>query len=633
MAKTLSIEDSIRKQFGEGVLKDAHSIINRENIVIPVSPKLDLILGGGIPEGSFVIFTGQPKWGKFSHLDSIIFTPRGPMRFGDIKVGDLVCTPFNDYSVVQDIFPQGLQDVYKVTFNNGDSYECGLEHLWEVRDRYLQTKVLTTQEIIDRKLFFESEHRPKWSVIPSICRFDYQKVDIDPYILGQLLRNGGLTTTNRQPNKIRDALNKYGLMGKNSHNKFIPSVFKYNTTAIRYKVLQGIFDTDGCMNKNGTLEYTSTSKTMIEDVKEIVLSLGGLTRIKTRTTYCNNKAFQSYRCLVQFKDKSKLFKLSRKKNICSVRSKPLLRKIINIDYVGKKECQCIKIDHPRGLYVGDNYIATHNTTIALNFAATCQQPQYGGVFYPQGRHIYYYNIEGRLKPRDLKGIPNLDFDKFHLIESEPGKVLTGEEFLQIADTLINSKPGSVHILDSYSALCTESELTSGMDQMQRADGAKLLAKFCRKIANVVPINQNIVIGITHLIGNPTGYGKAFKEKSGQAIAYQVDVKLQAVAMRPWTDKNEVQIGQETDWQCITSSIGPPGKKTTSYMRYGEGIDKVQELAILGCDLGFISKGGSWYSFDFLDEPIKAQGLEKVRQELVDHPDWQKQLKNKIEMFI
>ena len=50
-----------------------------------------------------------------------------------------------------------------------------------------------------------------------------------------------------------------------------------------------------------------------------------------------------------------------------------------------------------------------------------------------------------------------------------------------------------------------------MNKMQRADGAKLLAKFCRKVANVIPVNKNIVIGITHLMGNPTGYGAEFKE--------------------------------------------------------------------------------------------------------------------------
>jgi len=275
------------------------------------------------------------------------------------------------------------------------------------------------------------------------------------------------------------------------------------------------------------------------------------------------------------------------------------------------------------------------TTLALDFVSECQKENCGGEFCPEGREVYYYNVEGRLKSRDVEGIPGLNMDKFHIIESKMGKILHAEEYLQIGEMLINDKPGSVHIFDSFSALCTEAEQTTEMNQMQRADGAKLLAKFCRKVANVIPVNKNIIIGITHLMGNPTGYGKAFKEKSGQSIAYQVDVKLQAVSMKAWKDKNENQIGQEVEWQCITSAIGPPGKKTVSYLRYGSGIDKVQELITLACDLGIIKKGGAWYTLQFLnmDEPPNLQGLEKTRQALIDNPEWLEELNNQIKTLL
>ena len=158
------------------------------------------------------------------------------------------------------------------------------------------------------------------------------------------------------------------------------------------------------------------------------------------------------------------------------------------------------------------------TTTSLDFAATAQRLEYKGDL-KDSREVYYLNIEGRLKKGDLEGIPGLNLDKFHVIGSQQGKILHAEEYLQIGEKIINEIPGSVLIIDSYSALCTEAEITSDMDKMQRADGAKLLAKFCRKVANVIPVNKNIVIGITHLMGNPTGYGAEFKEKSGQAIAY------------------------------------------------------------------------------------------------------------------
>jgi recombination protein RecA len=258
------------------------------------------------------------------------------------------------------------------------------------------------------------------------------------------------------------------------------------------------------------------------------------------------------------------------------------------------------------------------TTTSLDFAATAQRPEYKGDL-KDTRDVYYLNIEGRLKKRDLEGIPGLNLDKFHVIGSQQGKILHAEEYLQIGEKIINEVPGCVLIIDSYSALCTEAEITSDMDKMQRADGAKLLAKFCRKVANVIPVNKNIVIGITHLMGNPTGYGAEFKEKSGQAIAYQTDIKLRAKTFKPWTlSADSTQIGQEIEWQVICSALGPPGGQITSYIRYGQGVDKYMEAITLSSDMGLIHKGGAWYTLTGLPDKPKFQGSEKVRQYLLEN---------------
>lgn len=267
------------------------------------------------------------------------------------------------------------------------------------------------------------------------------------------------------------------------------------------------------------------------------------------------------------------------------------------------------------------------TTTSLDFAATAQKEEYGTGSYSAGRNVYYLNIEGRLKKRDLEGIPNINLEKFHVIGSQTGKILHAEEYLQIAERIINEEPGAVLIIDSYSALCTEAEITSDMDKMQRADGAKLLAKFCRKVANVIPVNKNIVIGITHLMGNPTGYGAEFKEKSGQAIAYQTDIKLRAKSFKPWVlSSDNTQVGQEVEWQTLCSALGPPGGTITSYIRYGQGIDKCMELMSLAIDTGLINKAGAWYNLAFLnDEKTKFQGTEKIRTFLLENPKIYQQL--------
>ncbi len=270
------------------------------------------------------------------------------------------------------------------------------------------------------------------------------------------------------------------------------------------------------------------------------------------------------------------------------------------------------------------------TTTSLYLAGNAQQPEYGYGSFKDGREVYYLNIEGRLKKRDLEGIPHINKDKFHIIGSQQGKILHAEEYLQIAEKIINQVPGSVVIIDSYSALCTEAEITSDMGKMQRADGAKLLAKFCRKVANVIPVNKNIVIGITHLMGNPTGYGAEFKEKSGQAVAYQTDIKLRAKRFSPWkVGKEDTQIGQEVEWQVVTSALGSPGGNIVSHLRYGEGIDKHMELFSLAVDIGLINKGGAWYTFSSLPDSPKFQGAEKARDFLVSKPEVYKDLWHQI----
>jgi len=260
------------------------------------------------------------------------------------------------------------------------------------------------------------------------------------------------------------------------------------------------------------------------------------------------------------------------------------------------------------------------TITSLDFASTAQKPEYQGDL-DKPREVYYLNIEGRLKKRDIEGIPNLDLSRFHVIGSQQGKILHAEEYLQIGEKIINEIPGSIVIIDSYSALCTEAEITSDMNKMQRADGAKLLAKFCRKVANVIPVNKNIVIGITHLMGNPTGYGAEFKEKSGQAIAYQTDIKLRAKSFKPWTvGSDNTQIGQEINWQVVVSALGSPGASITSYLRYGDGIDKYMEAICLASDIGLISKGGAWYTLTSLPDKPKFQGTEKVRNFLLENTE-------------
>ena len=236
------------------------------------------------------------------------------------------------------------------------------------------------------------------------------------------------------------------------------------------------------------------------------------------------------------------------------------------------------------------------------------------------RQVYYANIEGRLKKRDLEGISNLDLspDQMQIIGSTEGNILSAEKYLSIVDNVVHTQPGSLAVVDSFSALSSESELTGDLADVQVMSVQKILAKFCRRISNALPINRVTVIGITHLMANVQrfGRGKSKIEKSGSALKYQVDVKLHASHSVPLM-QGDTQIGQTIHWNIATSAIGPPGQKVESHIRYGKGIWKELEMADLMIDFGLISKAGAWLK---LPNGEKIQGKANLAKYLEENPE-------------
>lgn len=260
------------------------------------------------------------------------------------------------------------------------------------------------------------------------------------------------------------------------------------------------------------------------------------------------------------------------------------------------------------------------TISSLHFSANAQK---------LGRKVYYLNIEGRLKTRDLKGIKKLQVDKVEIIGSILGKIITGEEYLRIAEQIIRDDPGSVIILDSVSQLCPEKELGSDIGDTGRNPSALLMASFCRKISNIIPVNRNVVICITHQIANTSGYGAALNESGGRKIAYAVDVKLKEKKFEDWKVGADTTdpIGQINHWETESTNTVAPGRKMQSYIRYGVGIDESMEICSLGINLGMIKKGGAWYKVDGIDGQF--HGLEKMVAALDEKPELLEEINKKI----
>jgi RecA/RadA recombinase len=280
------------------------------------------------------------------------------------------------------------------------------------------------------------------------------------------------------------------------------------------------------------------------------------------------------------------------------------------------------------------------TTLALHFGRTCQQEEWGG------RNVYYLNVEGRLKRRDILGIPNMDPNRLIIIESTEDKILTSQEYLTTAQKILYADKGCVLIIDSISALCDEREMVGGIGTQTRGSGAIWVSQFTSQMGNVVPVKKSIVICILHLMSNTSGKGPDWREKGGNAIQYQVDVKLRAEAVVPWTvTEGGEPFGQIVTWKAYSTGIGPPGRKCESYIRYGEGIDEITELCLDAKDVGLITMNGPvWAELSFLENHLEELGLSKwdeksmksvgaylqgqakLREALLKNPQWLNWLK-------
>ena len=398
---------------GEGLMAYMKHLAENQRDVVGIPSgyeHYDFAIGGGFRPATVNVVGARPKTGKAQPLNAKVQTPTGPRRMGDIQVGDQVCTPTGTSSVIA-IHPQGELEIYRVTFSDGDTVECCLDHLWEVKARKRKhSEVLPLREIMSD--LREADGRPKWSVrLPVECYREYREHPIDPYLLGVILGDGStanssvvLTSADQElvdgasahltdnyawkkckskyqyiltngrtggkPNKYKETLKELGVFGAIAHQKFIPELYLNNSRGVRLALLQGLLDTDGSADKKGNVEFSTVSLPLAVGVKTLVQSLGGLCKIIPRKTNCDGKEFPSFRLLIRVNDPRSLFRMNRKIVRCKPRRKPPLKRTIdNVEFVDRRPAKCITISNEDGLYLTDYCVVTHNSLFATNIAA------------------------------------------------------------------------------------------------------------------------------------------------------------------------------------------------------------------------------------------------------------------------
>ena len=362
--------------------------------------------------------------GRAQPVSTPVLTPEGFRPIGQLRVGDLVMGSNGEPTVVLGVYPQGEQEIFRLTTQDGASTLATADHLWAVttpadRRRDKPHRVLTTGAMIGN-LRAAHNRRYELPLLSHPVSFPPRDVPMDPYALGLLLGDGCLTgsttpsfaTRDRElavaleaslpgivlrhkggpdyvlkrikspgdavtvANPVTATARELGLCGAKSETKFVPEAYLYNTADVRLAVLQGLLDTDGGpvtqANRTCRIHYTTTSPRLRDDVIFLVRSLGGVAYWRARPATGRSPGWVNGRPVPHRNDAHCLdlrlpadvepFRLQRKlaKYRASGGGRPM-RFVDRIEPAGTDEAVCIQVASADSLYVTEDFLLTHNT--------------------------------------------------------------------------------------------------------------------------------------------------------------------------------------------------------------------------------------------------------------------------------
>ena len=242
------------------------------------------------------------------------------------------------------------------------------------------------------------------------------------------------------------------------------------------------------------------------------------------------------------------------------------------------------------------------TTLALHVIAEAQK---------RGGTAAFVDAEHALDPVYARKL-GVDIDE--LIVSQPD---TGEQALEIVDTLVRSNAIDVLVIDSVAALVPRAEIEGEMGDSHVGLQARLMSQSLRKLTGSISRSRCIVIFINQLrmkIG--VMYGNPETTTGGNALKFYASVRLDIRRTGQIKDREEI-VGNATRVKVVKNKVAPPFKQVEFDIMYGEGISKTGELIDLGVKAGIVEKSGAWFSFD---SQRLGQGRENAKQFLRDNPE-------------
>ena len=242
------------------------------------------------------------------------------------------------------------------------------------------------------------------------------------------------------------------------------------------------------------------------------------------------------------------------------------------------------------------------TTLALHVIAEAQKA--GGT-------AAFVDAEHALDPVYAR---KLGVDVDELIVSQPD---TGEQALEITDTLVRSNAVDVLVVDSVAALVPRAEIEGEMGDSHVGLQARLMSQSLRKLTGSISKSKCLVIFINQLrmkIG--VMYGNPETTTGGNALKFYASVRLDIRRTGQIKDRDDI-VGNTTRVKVVKNKVAPPFKQVEFDIMYGEGISKVGEILDLGVKAGIVEKSGAWFSYDSIRI---GQGRENSKTYLKENPE-------------
>lgn len=254
------------------------------------------------------------------------------------------------------------------------------------------------------------------------------------------------------------------------------------------------------------------------------------------------------------------------------------------------------------------------TTVALHAVAEAQKA--GGV-------AAFIDAEHALDPAYAKAL-GVDIDS--LIISQPD---TGEQALEITDTLVSSGVVDIIVVDSVAALVPKAEIEGEMGDSHMGLQARLMSQALRKLTSSINKSKTITIFINQLrekIG--VMFGNPETTTGGRALKFYSSIRID-VRRIDSIKQGDAIIGNRTRAKIVKNKVAPPFRQCEFDIMYGQGISKVGELVDLAANIDVIKKSGSWYSYN--DNKL-GQGRENVKAYFLENKDIMDEVEKKVRDF-